>query len=627
DEDDRPLSQLTLYETPARYWVTGTDVRERRHRVLRIDRTSPPGEIGLFEDETTYSRDEMRALLSSMDEGNRSSGGLRLKCYFWALLGFIRFTESYYMLIVTKRRQVASVGGHSVYQIAGTELIPLTSGSGPRFGRNADETRFRTIMGNLDLTRHFYFSPMYDITNTLQTNMMRGQGNQSGDEELHREMFVWNDHLLQPAMVLKRLWVWCRPIIHGFIDQMALDVLGRRVYITIIARRSRFFAGARFLKRGVNDRGHVANDVETEQIVAEKLTTSFHATNHPYANPTYSSYVQHRGSIPLSWTQDASGVTPKPDIELNAADPFCQAAALHFDDLFGRYGAPVIVLNLIKSRERMPRESKLLGEFERTVRYLNQSLPANREIEYRAYDMSRISKTRGGDVIGGLETIARDLLVRTSIFHNGGPNARIQNGVVRTNCIDCLDRTNAAQFIIGKRAMVEQLRALGLFDGQELDFDSGAVEAFTRMFHNHGDTIAVQYGGSQLVNTLSTYRKINQWQGHSRDMFESFKRYYHNSFLDAQRQEAINLFLGNYIFTPGGPMLWDLATDLPLHQTHPRERGVARRSYIHWFTPEHLRPRELGTRHGEANDCYWVEYYRPRIVSSLEKTFAYKLNS
>src|SRR5258708_2022645 len=35
--------------------------------------------------------------------------------------------------------------------------------------------------------------------------------------------------------------------------ELALNVFGRRVYITIIARRSRFFAGARFLKRGAND--------------------------------------------------------------------------------------------------------------------------------------------------------------------------------------------------------------------------------------------------------------------------------------------------------------------------------------------------------------------------------------
>jgi len=50
------------------------------------------------------------------------------------------------------------------------------------------------------------------------------------------------------------------------------------------------------------------------------------------------------------------------------------------------------------------------------------------------------------------------------------------------------------------------------------------------MYHDHGDTIALQYGGSHLVNTMETYRKIAPWTSHSRDMIESIRRYYSNSF-------------------------------------------------------------------------------------------------
>ena len=35
-------------------------------------------------------------------------------------------------------------------------------------------------------------------------------------------------------------------------------------------------------------------------------------------------------------------------ILVNLVDPFYSAAALHFDDLFERYGAPLYVLNLVK---------------------------------------------------------------------------------------------------------------------------------------------------------------------------------------------------------------------------------------------------------------------------------------
>jgi hypothetical protein len=472
---------------------------------------------------------------------------MKLKCSAWGLLGFIRFTEAYYMLLVTKRAQVAMIGGHYIYQVDGTEMIPLTTGSTSRFqkDRNPEEVRFLSILNNLDLTRSFYFSYSYNITRSLQQNIIRerdalNEGRRRAPPDF-QDMFVWNHYLLDPARTaLKNVYDWCHPIIHGYIDQSSLDIYGRRVYITIIARRSRFFAGARFLKRGANDLGYVANDVETEQIVSDVLNTSFHAPGpRLYASPNYTSYVQHRGSIPLYWTQDNTGVTPKPDIDLNLMDPFYSAAAFHFDNLFERYGSPIYVLNLVKARERMPRESKLLWEYENAIDYLNQFLPQDNKIIYEAFDMSRASKTRGADVIGTLEHIAEKVLRTTGFFHNGNTDIdgqRVQNGVARTNCIDCLDRTNAAQFVVGKRALGRQLQALGVIAGKTVEYDTDCVEIFTRMFHNHGDQIAIQYGGSHLVNTMATYRKINHWQSSSRDMVESFKRYYHNSFLDSQRQ-------------------------------------------------------------------------------------------
>lgn len=63
----------------------------------------------------------------------------------------------------------------------------------------------------------------------------------------------------------------------------------------------------RYLKRGINEKGRVANDVETEQIVFEDV-----ADGGPVQ---ISSVVQNRGSIPLFWSQEASRLNIiKPDI-------------------------------------------------------------------------------------------------------------------------------------------------------------------------------------------------------------------------------------------------------------------------------------------------------------------------
>ena len=79
-------------------------------------------------------------------------------------------------------------------------------------------------------------------------------------------------------------------------------------------------------------------------------------------------------------------------LPVNVIDPFYTAASRHFNDLFARYGAPIFILNLIKRREPVPRESKLLDEYTQCVRYLNQFLPDDKKIVYRAWDMSRAYK-------------------------------------------------------------------------------------------------------------------------------------------------------------------------------------------------------------------------------------------
>ncbi|KAF2838947.1 polyphosphoinositide phosphatase Fig4 [Patellaria atrata CBS 101060] len=649
DDGIHKMHRFSLYETNTRFYLIGGDLMDRHFRVLKIDRTSAPGQLNIFEDDIVYDKLEMNQLLNAIDDGNKHNGGLKLKCSSWGILGFIRFTEAYYMILITKKAHVAMIGGHYIYQVDGTELVPITTGASSRFmrDRNPEESRFLGILNNLDLTRSFYFSYSYNITRTLQHNIIRerealAMGKKSSGHDFN-SMFVWNQYLLEPALkAIKSTYDWCLPITHGFVDQSSLDIFGRQIYITLIARRSRFFAGARFLKRGANDLGYVANDVETEQIVSEEMTTSLHAPGpRLYANPMYTSYVQHRGSIPLHWTQDNTGLSPKPDIDLNLVDPFYSAAAMHFDNLFERYGSPVFVLNLIKSRERTPRETKLLHEYQRALQYLNQSLPKEQKIQYKAFDMSRAAKTRGSDVIGELEVISEDILQQTGFFHNGDSQfdtPHVQNGVARTNCTDCLDRTNAAQFVIGKKALGRQLQALGIIEGNTVEYDTDAVNIFTHMYHDHGDTIAIQYGGSHLVNTMATYRKINAWQSHSRDMVESFKRYYQNSFLDAQRQEAYNLFLGNYIFVQGQPMLWDLTTDYYLHHSDPRSwANKGRKHYIHWYTPSFIAPRvlpsvkkpqqELIERGVMHFDDYYLEYYRPRAISSFRKIFSFTMNS
>ncbi|KMQ81458.1 polyphosphoinositide phosphatase, partial [Lasius niger] len=168
------MHKFSLYETASRYYIVGVDVSEKRYRILKIDRTTEVAELNMTDDKIVYSLKEMNQLLDTIDDGNRGTGGIRLRCTTWGLLGFIKFTGPYYMLLITKKSTVAMVGGHYIFQIEGTELIPLTPpGRSKQDARNVEEQRFLGILSNLDLTRSFYYSYSYDVTRTLQHNITR----------------------------------------------------------------------------------------------------------------------------------------------------------------------------------------------------------------------------------------------------------------------------------------------------------------------------------------------------------------------------------------------------------------------------------------------------------------------
>jgi phosphatidylinositol 3,5-bisphosphate 5-phosphatase len=222
------MHKFSLYETATRYYVVGADIMDQRFRILKIDRTAEPGNLSIAEDEIVYTKEEMSELLNTIDDGNKSTGGMKLKCSTWGLLGFIRFTGVYYMLLIMKKSQVAMIGGHYVYQIDGTELVPLITAQSSRFKpdvRNTEESRFLGILNNLDLSRSFYYSYSYDITRTLQHNIAKEREALAHNIPYphppnYNAMFVWNHYLLQPAAeALKNTYDWCLPVIHGYIDQ------------------------------------------------------------------------------------------------------------------------------------------------------------------------------------------------------------------------------------------------------------------------------------------------------------------------------------------------------------------------------------------------------------------------
>ena len=318
---------------------------------------------------------------------------------------------------------------------------------------------------NVDLSSNFYFSYSYDITHTLQYNLTpcnhyddnlldknilekfnlntkfscvceKNGSKTSGDQQfldsteedvpcnetdetkrnefcfkcnINKEFairtkpnfkFVWNEYLLESANIHSD---WLIYIIHGYVGQAIIKEFGKELYLTLIARRSKKYAGTRFLKRGTNQDGDVANEVETEQIISEIEKINFN-------NGRFSSFVHIRGSIPSNWSQDISKMVPKPQISIEIVDPFSVAAGKHFNNLMSRYGSPIIVLNLVKMKEKRPHETLLTNEITTTINYLNQFISPAFHLQYIGMDMARINKSKDKNVLQNLSLIAYSTL-------------------------------------------------------------------------------------------------------------------------------------------------------------------------------------------------------------------------
>ena len=316
----------------------------------------------------------------------------------YGILGFVKFLDCYYLVLVTQRRKVGAVGSNYIYGIKSSEMFPIRpSGKGGGASGGESGSTIRAVMSNvnkrlnptqreiaeqryvglfqfIDLSKDFFFSYTYDLTHSLQHNMTAATSKTFPPPPC-KPMYQWNLFLtreLDACVGHLNASFWILPIAHGAFLQRKCTLFGRIVNLSLVARRSCHFAGTRYLKRGVSDSGKVANDVELEQLVHEEGTRE----------GTFSSFLQMRGSIPTFWTQETSVTMPKPPIVLNRVDPTYAASQQHFADLLERYSSPVIVLDLTKQTEKREREMIVGHEFRRAIEYLNSHMPPAHQVRY-----------------------------------------------------------------------------------------------------------------------------------------------------------------------------------------------------------------------------------------------------
>ncbi|GJN22478.1 hypothetical protein PR202_gb10043 [Eleusine coracana subsp. coracana] len=288
------------------------------------------------------------------------------------------------------------------------------------------------------------------------------------------------------------------------------SISGKDIMLTLISRRSRHYAGTRYLKRGVNEKGRVANDVETEQIVYEAVPGPVEV----------SSVVQNRGSIPLFWSQETSKLNIKPNIILHEMDNNYEATRLHFENLRGRYGDPIIILNLIKTHER--RESILRREFDKAIRIINKNLPEENHLKFLHWDLHKNSQGKPTNVLDVLLKVAFRALSLTEFFYcQVAPRSETaehwpallssidpyicdnNSNSDNTECTDIagdISQEDISGSSDSSGALGHQLHALGIIESPELGLESPLAHHLMHFYERMGDTLAVQYSGSAAHN-------------------------------------------------------------------------------------------------------------------------------
>jgi synaptojanin len=106
---------------------------------------------------------------------------------------------------------------------------------------------------------------------------------------------------------------------------------------------------------------------------------------------------------------------------------------------------------------------------------------------------------------------------------------QLQTKFIRTNCMDCLDRTNNAQSFIGIEMLQYQLMSFLNNQGDIGKFR----EAFRQMWILNGDCISKIYAGTGAIQGKSV----------TQDFSRSLTRAIQNNFLDYTKQDAMETFL------------------------------------------------------------------------------------
>ncbi|KAJ5802239.1 uncharacterized protein N7503_004689 [Penicillium pulvis] len=510
-------------------------------------------------------------------------------------LGLVTLNEDLFVCVVTTSSQAATVRpGEAVSRIDSVDFYCLNR-SEYEYGLDYEPgTQFaveeRTGQDSRDvMTEHpfqalkkllgdgsFYYSLDFNLTDRLQD---RSDKSAAFDIDSLDEDMLWNSYMINPLLLFRShlppadkakldssQLLTC--VIRGYASTLKIPATVSILpqvrtnfpsLLTIVSRQSSRRAGTRFNSRGIDDDGNVANFVETELILWVSPGITF-------------SYVQVRGSVPIFWEQTPGLIPGQQKIEVTRSSEATQHAFnQHFETLELEYGATHVV-NLLS--ELRSGEADLSAKYRQHI--ARSSLRKKEDPEHhsllRLTEYDFLAETRGpagyeasnqikyelaGSLDGFVYFLSEDSTrSAASLFERDdvpGASSVIlqQEGVFRTNCLDCLDRTNLVQTIISSMALESFLAHQGGRFGSDMQMRHSTLWA------DNGDALSKIYAGTGALKSSFTRHGKMSLAGALADARKSATRLYVNNFTDKAKQRTIDLLLGR------------LANQMPVHLYDP----------------------------------------------------------
>ena len=382
----------------------------------------------------------------------------------------------------------------------------------------------------------FYYSSDFDLTSLLQS---RGLSEHSLSFDNYQEEYMWNSFLMQEIITFRNHLDdkakqimddegFLTTVIRGFAETFPSYIGRMPVNLTMISKQSWKRAGTRYNVRGIDDEANVANFCETEFVM--------------YSEEYCFAVTEIRGSVPIFWEQDTALLNPK--VTITRSVEATQATFdEHFQKLIQKYG-PVHVVNLLSTKS---------SEIELTKRYRehfqrSKRLKLNSDVFLTEFDFHKETKEEGFAAASKIMP-----LIERSILENGYFSYDVkekkqlseQNGVFRTNCLDCLDRTNLIQQFISRYTFILFLEDFNLIKPklpmiEEYDW----YQKHNNIWADHGDAVSQIYTGTNALKSSFSRKGKMSFAGALSDATKSVSRMYINNFMDKNKQMNIDALLG-----------------------------------------------------------------------------------